>query len=99
MHQNDESNHFTSYAATLLEFSPLDVASKMRVSLSQSLAAVLAAWTVTASVLETTESVHARTSSDGPIVDLGYATYQGSYSDEFNLNVWKGQVAAHLIYP
>ena len=27
--------------------------------------------------------------SNGPIVDLGYATYQGYYNNTFGLNVWK----------
>jgi hypothetical protein len=27
--------------------------------------------------------------SNGPIVDLGYATYQGYHSNTYGLNVWK----------
>ena len=27
--------------------------------------------------------------SSGPIVDLGYATYQGYYNNTYGLNVWK----------
>ena len=27
--------------------------------------------------------------SNGPIVDVGYATYQGYYNDTYGLNNWK----------
>lgn len=29
-------------------------------------------------------------SADGPVVDLGYAKYQGTYNSTFDLNIFKG---------
>ncbi|KAH7018857.1 Alpha/Beta hydrolase protein [Ilyonectria destructans] len=37
--------------------------------------------------------VHIRDSSDatgGPVIKLGYATYEGYYDDTYDLNIWKG---------
>lgn len=34
-------------------------------------------------LVETSPSV------SGPVVDLGYATYEGYFNDTYNLNIWK----------
>jgi hypothetical protein len=48
-------------------------------------AGVLAAAAVAACVAEAVVLPR----SNGPIVDLGYATYQGYYNNTYALNVWK----------
>lgn len=45
--------------------------------------------------------VHIRDPSDatgGPVIKLGYATYEGYYDDTYDLNIWKGCVDCHTIY-
>lgn len=47
------------------------------------LGAVVMSW---ASALD----MRASPPNEGPVVDLGYAKYQGYYNATYDLNVWKG---------
>lgn len=57
------------------------------------------AWLVVANTAYAGKPVEPHLPGYGPVVNLGYATYEGYYDDAYELNIWKRyRIAADVLH-